>query len=81
MARALSSLLDLLAVFLTAFFGDFFVDLLAFFDLLEDLERADALAINEFEVMDPDNLVERSGDAHLRNQTIELAASFTSSRS
>jgi len=31
------------------FFADFFVDLLDFFDLLEDLERADALAMNDFE--------------------------------
>jgi hypothetical protein len=40
----LLGLLDLLAAFLTGFF----VDLLDFFDLLEDLERADALAMNDF---------------------------------
>jgi hypothetical protein len=39
------ALLDLLVDFL----ADFFVDLLDFLDLLEDLERADALAINDFE--------------------------------
>jgi hypothetical protein len=36
---------DLLAAFLPAFFGD----LLDFFDLLDDLEREDALAINDFD--------------------------------
>jgi len=43
-------LLDLLAAFLADFFvdflADFFVDLRHFFDLLEDLERADVLAMN-----------------------------------
>ena len=38
-------LLDLLAAFLAGFF----VDLLDFFDLLEDFERADALAMIDFE--------------------------------
>ena len=49
-------LLDLLVAFRVDFFADlkreaasgrrdFFVDLLDFFDLLEDLERADALAM------------------------------------
>jgi hypothetical protein len=38
-------LVDLLAL-LVDFLAAFFVDLLDFFDLLEDLERADALAMN-----------------------------------
>jgi hypothetical protein len=38
-------LLDLLVAFRADLFADFFVDLLDFFDLLEDLERADALAM------------------------------------
>jgi hypothetical protein len=38
-------LLDLLVAFRVDFFADFFGDLLDFFDLLEDLERADALAM------------------------------------
>ena len=42
-------LLDLLVDFLADFLADFFVDLLDFFDLLEDLERADVLAMNDFE--------------------------------
>ena len=45
----LVGLLDLLVAFradlFADFFVDFFVDLLNFFDLLEDLERADALAM------------------------------------
>jgi hypothetical protein len=41
-------LLDLLDL-PVAFLADFFVDLLDFFDLLEDLERADALAMSDFE--------------------------------
>jgi len=39
---------DLLAL-LVDFLADFFVVLLDFFDLLEDLERFDALAMNDFE--------------------------------
>jgi hypothetical protein len=46
----LVDLLDPLAAFLADFFvdflADFFVDLRDFFDLLEDLERADVLAMN-----------------------------------
>jgi hypothetical protein len=34
---------------LVDFLADFFVDLLDFFDLLEDLERADALAMDDVE--------------------------------
>jgi hypothetical protein len=45
----LVDLLDLLVnfrvAFRVAFFADFFGDLLDFFDLLEDRERADALAM------------------------------------
>jgi len=41
----LVDLLDLLVAFRVDFFADFFVDLFDFFDLLEDLERADALAM------------------------------------
>ena len=41
----LVDLLDLLVAFRVDFFADFFADLLDFFDLLEDLERADALAM------------------------------------
>jgi hypothetical protein len=41
----LVDLLDLLVAVRVDFFADFFVDLLDFFDLLEDLERADALAM------------------------------------
>jgi len=39
-------LLDLLVDFFADRFTDFFVDLLDFFDLLEDLERADVLAMD-----------------------------------
>ena len=42
----LLDLLDLLVAFRVDFFADFFVDLLDFFDLLEDLERVDVLAMN-----------------------------------
>ena len=42
----LVDLLDLLVAFRVDFFPDFFVDLLDFFDFLEDLERADVLAMN-----------------------------------
>jgi hypothetical protein len=45
MANAVFCALDLLAAFL----ADFFVDLLDFFDLLDDLERADALAMDDFD--------------------------------
>jgi hypothetical protein len=45
----LDDLLGLLVDFLVDFLADFFVDLLDFFDLLEDLERFDALAMNDFE--------------------------------
>jgi len=45
----LDDLLGLVAAFLVDFLADFFVDLLDFFDLLEDLERFDALAMNDFE--------------------------------
>jgi hypothetical protein len=41
--------LDDLLGLVVAFLADFFVDLLDFFDLLEDLERADALAMNDVE--------------------------------
>jgi hypothetical protein len=45
----LVDLLELLVAFradlFADFFADFFADLLDFFDLLEDLERADALAM------------------------------------
>jgi hypothetical protein len=41
-----AALLDLLGDFLADFLADFFVDLLDFFDLLEDLERADVLAMD-----------------------------------
>jgi hypothetical protein len=44
-ARGFGCLVDLLDL-LVDFLADFFVDLLDFFDLLEDLERADALAMN-----------------------------------
>jgi hypothetical protein len=47
-ASGLGCLDDLLGL-VVAFLADFFVDLLDFFDLLEDLERADALAMNDFE--------------------------------
>jgi hypothetical protein len=57
-------LLDVLVDFLADFLADFFVDLLDFFDLLEDLERADVLAMN--------HLIERVLD--------NLARSFTAVR-
>jgi len=44
-ANALFCALDLLVVFL----GDFLADLLDFFDLRDDLERADALAMSDFD--------------------------------
>ena len=44
-ASGLACLVDLLDL-LVDFLADFFVDLLDFFDLLEDLERADALAMD-----------------------------------
>jgi hypothetical protein len=47
-ASGLGCLVDLLDL-LVDFFAGFFVDLLDFFDLLEDLERVDALAMNDFE--------------------------------
>jgi len=47
-ASGLAFLVDLLGL-LVDFLADFFVDLFDFFDLLEDLERADALAMNDFE--------------------------------
>jgi hypothetical protein len=47
-ASGLACLVDLLAL-LVDFLADFFVVLLDFFDLLEDLERFDALAMNDFE--------------------------------
>ena len=46
---ALSSLLELLVVFLDDFFADL-LDFADFFDLLEALERADALAMNTLHV-------------------------------
>jgi hypothetical protein len=52
-ANALFCALDLLVVFRTGFFADFFADLLDFFDLLEDLERADALAMSDFDGKGP----------------------------
>jgi hypothetical protein len=39
-------LLDLLVDFLADFLTDFLADLLDFFDLLEDFERADVLAMD-----------------------------------
>jgi len=45
----LGLLVDFLADFFIDFLADFFVDLRDFFDLLEDLERADALAMNDFD--------------------------------
>jgi len=51
------ALLDLLGDFLADFLADFFVDLLDCFDLLEDLERADVLAIDHFVKGFLDNLV------------------------
>jgi len=50
-------LLDLLVDFFADLFADFFVDLLDFFDLLEDLERADVLAMDHFVKGFLDNLV------------------------
>jgi hypothetical protein len=47
-ASGLACFVDLLDL-LVDFLADFFVDLLDFFDLLDDLERADALAMNDFE--------------------------------
>lgn len=47
-ASGFNCLVDLLGL-VVAFLADFFVDLLDFFDLLEDLDRADALAMNDFE--------------------------------
>ena len=41
-------LVDVLVAFLADFLADFFVDLLDFFDLLEDFERADVLAMDHF---------------------------------
>jgi len=49
-------LLDLLGDFLADFLADFFVDLLDFFDLLEDLERADVLAMDHSSERVVDNL-------------------------
>jgi hypothetical protein len=51
-------LLDLLVDFRADFLADFFVDLLDFFDLLEDLERADVLAMNHLIERVLDNLAE-----------------------
>ena len=48
-ANALFWLLDLLVVFRIGLFADFLADLLDFFDLFEDLERADALAMSDFD--------------------------------
>jgi hypothetical protein len=42
----LALLVDFRADFLADFLADFFVDLPDFFDLPEDLERADVLAMN-----------------------------------
>jgi hypothetical protein len=47
-ASGLGCLDDLFGL-VAAFLADFFVDLLDFFDLLEDLERADAFAMNDVE--------------------------------
>jgi hypothetical protein len=47
-ASGFACLVDLLGL-LVDFLADFFVDLLDFFDLLEDLERADALAMDDVE--------------------------------
>jgi hypothetical protein len=65
---ALLVLLDLLGDFLADFLADFLVDLLDFFDLLEDLERADVLAMNHLIERVLDNLARsltavRSGSA------------------
>jgi len=49
-------LLDLLGDFLADSLTDFFVDLLAFLDLLEVLERADVLAMSHLIERVPDNL-------------------------
>jgi len=49
-------LLDLLGDFLADFLADFFVDLLDCFDLLEDLERADVLAMDHSSERVVDNL-------------------------
>jgi len=49
-------LLDLLVDFFADLFADFFVDLLDFFDLLEDLERADVLAMDHLNERVVDNL-------------------------
>ena len=49
-------MLDLLGDFLPDFLADFFVDLLDFFDLLEDLERADVLAMDHLSERVVDNL-------------------------
>ena len=50
------ALLDLLGDFLADFLADFFVDLLDCFDLLEDLERADVLAMDHSSERVVDNL-------------------------
>ena len=52
-------LLDLLVDFFADRFTDFFVDLLDFFDLLEDLERADVLAMDHLSERVVDNLARR----------------------
>lgn len=49
-------LLDLLVDFRVDFRAVFFVDLPDFFDLLEDLERADVLAMDHFSERVLDNL-------------------------
>jgi hypothetical protein len=49
LADLLGLLVDFLADFFVDFLADFFADLRDFFDLLEDLERFDALAMNDFE--------------------------------
>ncbi len=52
-------LVDLLGDFLADFLADFLIDLLDFFDLLEDLERADVLAMDHFAKGFLDNLARR----------------------
>jgi len=49
-------LLDLLGDFLPDFLADFFVDLLDFFDLLEDFERAYVLSMDHLSERVLDNL-------------------------
>ena len=49
---------DFLADFRPDFLAEFFVDLPDFFDLPEDLERADVLAMNHFNERVLDNLAE-----------------------